>query len=226
MRGAELKEIRRQNLVRLRKASSWENIAELSGTNASYLSQIANRVIQKGGKTPRSMSDDYAGKIERGLGLAPGWMDQPHEDGEAPEVNVSPAPRVRGQVPLISWVRAGEWTRVEDPYAVGDAEQWVSCPVSHGPRTFVLRVRGSSMEPDFPDGQWIFVDPDCMPRNGSLVVVRLDGSMEATFKRLVIEGYQQYLEALNPHWPQRIVPINQDAQILGVVIFAGRPVTP
>ncbi|MCK7579839.1 MAG: helix-turn-helix domain-containing protein [Chromatiales bacterium] len=79
MRGEELKEIRRQNLLRLRQRHTLEQIAERTGTNSVYLSQIANRVVQKNGKSPRALSDAYAGKIEHGLGLPEGWMDQDHD---------------------------------------------------------------------------------------------------------------------------------------------------
>lgn len=78
MRGDAKRELRRANLLALRERFTLEVIARRSGTSAVYLSQIANAVTRQGGKRPRSLSDDYAEKIERGLGLEPGWMDQPH----------------------------------------------------------------------------------------------------------------------------------------------------
>lgn len=142
------------------------------------------------------------------------------------EYNVTQGPDIRGQVPLISWVQAGAWSEIVDVFAVGDAEEWMPCPVKHGDRTFVLSVRGPSMhnphgKPSFQDGDLIFVDPDREAINGSLVVVRLDDSNEATFKQLVIDGDQRYLQALNPAWPQQIIQINGNATICGVVIFKG-----
>lgn len=138
--------------------------------------------------------------------------------------NTEPGPAIQGFVPLISWVAAGAWTTVEDPYSIGDAEQWVPCPVSHGNHTLVLRVRGESMEPEYRDGDWIFVDPDRHPENGDHVVVRLDEEEEATFKKLVIEGGETYLVALNPAWPNRIIKIDgRPATIVGTVIFSGKP---
>lgn len=136
--------------------------------------------------------------------------------------NIEPGPEIQGYVPLISWVSAGEWTTVEDPYAMGDAEKWMPCPVSHGDKTFVLRVRGESMEPEYRDGDLIFVDPNRAAVNGSHVVVRLENDLEATFKKLVIEGDQQYLMAINPSWPNRIIEIDGKATIVGVVIFSGK----
>ena len=128
-----------------------------------------------------------------------------------------------GRVPLISWVAAGDWCNVENPYEVGDAEDWLICPIKHGPRTYALRVVGLSMfdpagEKSFKDGDYIFVDPDRDYMHRSLVIARLDDESKATFKRLLIEGDQKMLEALNPAWPNRIMQINGRASMCGVVI--------
>lgn len=129
-------------------------------------------------------------------------------------------------IPLISWVQAGEWSEVIDNFAPGDAEEWPPCPVRHSASTFALRVRGESMQnplgrPSFCDGDLIFVDPERPAMHNSLVIVRLDDSKEATFKRLVIEGDQQYLRPLNPAWPEQVIRINGNATMCGVVIFKG-----
>lgn len=143
--------------------------------------------------------------------------------------DVEPGPEIKGQVPLISWVQAGSWCETIDIFEPGTAEEWMPCPVNHGTRTFVLRVRGPSMHnphgrPSFQDGDLIFVDPDREAVNGSPVVVRLDDDNEATFKQLVIEGGKRYLKALNPAWPDQIIQINSNATICGVVIFKGEEV--
>lgn len=141
--------------------------------------------------------------------------------------NIEAGPDITGSVPLISWVRAGQWSESIDLFAPGDAEKWYPCPVSHGPRTFVLRVRGESMfnptgEKSFREGDLIFVDPDREAVHRSLVVVRLDDSKEATFKQLFFEGERSYLKALNPGWPEQAMQINGNATIVGVVIFKGQ----
>lgn len=82
MRGDEKRKTRLANLRLLRQRYTLEQMAESSGTSASYLSQIINEVVQKSGKNPRALTDSYAEKIERGLGLPTGWLDQEHgEDG-------------------------------------------------------------------------------------------------------------------------------------------------
>lgn len=226
MRGSEKRTNRAARLRLLQQQYTFEEMARRLGgkTSPAYLSQIANEVVQKGGKNPRGLSDDYATRIEKAFGLSQGWFDLPVSQVEQKQKpTIEPGPEVSGFVPLISWVAAGAWATVSDPYEVGDAEQWVPCPVSHGNHTFVLRVRGESMEPEYRDGDWIFVDPDRAAENGSHVVVRLEDEQEATFKKLVVEGEQTYLMALNPAWPDRIIRIDGNATIVGTVIFAGRP---
>lgn len=70
----------------------------------------------------------------------------------------------------------------------------------------------------------IFVDPEAAPLSGRYVVVRLEDSHEATFKQLIVEGDRQYLKAVNPDWPQRIIEVDSNATIYGVVVFKGEVV--
>lgn len=126
--------------------------------------------------------------------------------------------------PLISWVQAGDWTDLAEQRPSAEADEWLPCATRCGPRTFVLRVQGRSMEPRFTEGELIFVDPDAEARNGSFVVVRLDDDQQATFKQLVVEGNRRFLRPLNERWPDPIIEINGHATVCGVVVFQGRPV--
>jgi SOS-response transcriptional repressor LexA len=103
-------------------------------------------------------------------------------------------------------------------------EGLLPCPVHCSQGTYVLRVKGASMEPKFANGDLIFVDPEIAAESGRYVVVRLPGSNEADFKQLIIEGGRQYLKALNPDWPERITELQPSAVIYGVVVFKGEMV--
>lgn len=134
---------------------------------------------------------------------------------------------LKKDVPLISWVQAGDWCEAINNFESGDAEKWLPCPTCHSEKTFALRVRGISMfNPDgdysFKEGEIIYVDPERQPLNGSFVVVRLEDKNEVTFKQLIIEGEHKYLQAINPDWPKKIIEIDGNATICGVVIYAGR----
>lgn len=146
-------------------------------------------------------------------------------DHQREETTVSPIKLTFGApVPLISFVQAGNWTEVTEPYPQGLAEEWFPCPAKHGPRAYCLVVRGDSMsnpgnKPSYEQGDIIFVDPDRQPISGDRVIVRLDNEKEATFKQYVEEeGGSKYLKALNPEWKPRYLEINHDATICGVVI--------
>lgn len=201
--------------IKLRKTTQTA-LAEAIGTSPQAVSQVI-----------RGESKAFAGinhaRAAAFLRIRSEWL----ADHKGPMVledgNVTPVDKPLDRVPLISWVAAGTWSNVEDPYALGDAEDWLICPVKHGPQTYALRVVGMSMfdpsgERSFKDGDIIFVDPDREGQHKSLVIVRLDDEAKATFKRLLIDGNQKMLEALNPSWPNRIFEINGRATMCGVVI--------
>jgi SOS-response transcriptional repressor LexA len=126
-------------------------------------------------------------------------------------------------VPLISWVQAGQFSKISDPFQPGDADEWLQCPARHSGKSYALTVRGTSMyapggDQSFKEGDRIFVDPERDAHHRSLVIARLDDEAEATFKQLLIEGNQRFLQALNPNWPNRIIPIDGNCTICGVVI--------
>ena len=207
------------------EAGSADALARATGTSGAYLSQIRSGTPYKSGRS-RRMGDNLAAKLERATGKPLGWMDEAHPAGSAPRA-AAPAGEPSswspgGLCPLISWLQAGAWT--EAP-AFPNAEARINCPVRCGPDTFVLRVRGESMEPQFREGDLIFVDPGVAPGNRSYVVVRRgDGSGTATFKQLIEEDGRRYLKAANPHWPRPIVEADADAAVCGVVVFRGSAV--
>lgn len=136
-------------------------------------------------------------------------------------VNTSPGPDLRGKVPLISWVQAGDFCQATDVMTPGEAERWMHCPVSHSPGSFALRVRGDSMTAphgnsrSYPEGCFIFVDPERRePVNGDRVVACLSGTDEVTFKVYKNEDGRQWLQPLNPSHE----PIRENFHILGAVI--------
>lgn len=59
----------------IKEFGSAAEVARLSGTAASYLSQIINRVPSRTGK-PRDIGAELARKLENGCGKFKGWMDE------------------------------------------------------------------------------------------------------------------------------------------------------
>ena len=222
----KLNQVRLRNLeILISEAGSAAKLARAAGTNSSYLSQVWNQLPTKKG-TPRSIGDELAEKLEKAMKKPQGWMDTPHTEksGQAEEHNAHAGPDLRSLHPLISWVQAGNWYEISESFVPAYGAELLPCPVRCSPESFVLRVRGSSMEPKFHEGDLIFVDPSVIPDHGKFVVVRLEQSNEATFKQLIIEEGKQYLKALNPDWPNRIIEVDEEATICGVIVFKGEVV--
>lgn len=135
----------------------------------------------------------------------------------------SPLPKP-GRIPVLSWDNAGCWPEPGGQQAVGDVEEWIVFGDENtNKNAYALRVQGESMlDPagpvSFSEGDMIIVDPDKTPENRSLVVVRQSGSSSLVFKQLIIESGERLLKALNPSWPNRIVPMTDDTILCGVVI--------
>lgn len=136
------------------------------------------------------------------------------------DCNVTKMRNIKGYYPLISWVQAGAWTEINEVSLI-DVVRY-PCPVKCSESTFVLKVRGVSMEPKFREGDLIFVDPEIVASSGKYVVARLDDENEATFKQLIVEGSQKFLKPSNPNWPEQFIPINGNCTIVGVAVFVGR----
>lgn len=164
--------------------------------------------------------------LETGEGGAPAPKANPFEGGlfSRGRANVEPAPEIKPAIPIISWVAAGCFTTMPEQHypSTEDKDSWVYTTRNHSPKSFGLKVRGESMsnpgsKHSFQEGEIVLVDPEMNAANGDFVIVRLDDEAEATFKKLIIEGNNYYLTALNPDWPEKIIQINGNATIIGVV---------
>ncbi|MDD5033810.1 MAG: LexA family transcriptional regulator [Methylococcaceae bacterium] len=184
---------------------SQRELAKRSGLSQQLISKLENGLVESTAEVFR---------LAEALRVDPRWLATGKGDERGDE-NPANASSIRAYVPLISWVAAGAWREVVSPYPPGESEALipVTCRVGHD--AYALRVQGDSMEPVFPDGGIIIVDPAVEPRHGSYVVVRLDEAQQATFKQLVVDGGNRYLKPLNPRYP--LMEIRQSATLCGVV---------
>lgn len=128
--------------------------------------------------------------------------------------NVQTGPEVRGSVPLISAVQAGNYKMHVDNFHPHDGgEEQIATTVPVKKHTFALRVSGDSMEPDFKEGAIIIVEPDMEAHPGDFVIAK-NGDEETTFKQLVRDGGDWYLKPLNSRYPMK--PLGRSS-IVGVV---------
>lgn len=120
------------------------------------------------------------------------------------------------RIPLISSAPAGMPLDEYDQRIAEIREPTAPTYLRVSTEAFALRVYGDSMEPLFPNGCIITVEPTMEPKSGMFIVVRLDGTSEHTFKQLVIDGPHRFLKPINPRYP--IIPLDEHAVICGVVV--------
>ena len=188
------------------KQISQTRLSKISGVSQSYIFKILNDQIKK-------PSLDTLEKLATALDST---VAQLTHSLELPK-EADPVVGLR-KVPLISWVQAGLPTPVA---SLDDMDKWYICPVRISKNGFALKVRGESMEPMFYEGDIVFIDPEVPAESGRIVAAVDDGAAdpEATLKKLVKDGPDYYLKALNPDWPgPKFQPLTQSMRIAGVAV--------
>ena len=123
---------------------------------------------------------------------------------------------MRGEVPLVSEVEAGNYTVIDNfkPKQKFDMIP-VSVPIER--HTYALRVHDDSMVSEtgdsFPADSILVVEPEMKAEPGDYVIA-LNEANETTFKQLVKDGGEFYLKPLNTRYP--IKPLD-GARVIGVV---------
>ena len=143
-------------------------------------------------------------------------------ESSTPDYNTEPASMSSKTVPIISWIQAGEWSEAMDLQHPNDTDYETVPKIKGGSRVYALRVKGDSMtapagvQPSFPEGFIIQVDPLLTVNDGDCVIAVVNDHKEATFKQLKYDGGKPYLKPLNPTHP----PIFGEFKIVGKVIGA------
>lgn len=140
--------------------------------------------------------------------------------GNIEPANISPAQAPDTYpYPVISSVVAGNWAEAEEPWPLGEADDFEYSSYRGAGLCFWLLVKGDSMTApfgdSFPDGTLVLVDTGLEALPGRLVVAKRVQDNEATFKQLVSDAGQLFLKPLNPAYP--ILTMDQETKLIGVV---------
>ena len=81
---------------------------------------------------------------------------------------------------------------------------------------FVIPIKGDSMEPDYHDGDLIFIQTSVDLNDGVIGVFNYNG--DAYIKQLVIDKDQAYLHSLNPAYKDMPITPETDFRIIGEVV--------
>ncbi|POD54900.1 repressor protein c2 [Pseudomonas syringae pv. syringae] len=225
-------EIRSGFAARLRKAlaenhiDSWGagvRLAKIAGVTPKAASKWLNGEAIPGPTKMRAIADALKtplGWLQNGTESSEKSSIQTDPDIEPANVQLAGQPGRMYSYPVVSWVTAGAWAEAVQPFPDGYSDRYdVSDYKAKGP-AFWLDVKGDSMTslsaPSIPEGSQILVDTEADVRPGRLVIAKLAGSNEATFKKLVEDGGVRYLKPLNNAYPT--IQCTDDCRIVGVVV--------
>ncbi len=167
---------------------------------------------------------DHLQKAAETLGVWLSWLTSGDDAPPSHQPPFSPAQPDRRRVPVIDFVHAGKWDQIGDPYEPGGGMDFIGTDLGLGPRAFALVIRGESMLPEFHEGDKIVIDPEVAPQPGDLVIAKLDGDDEATFKKYRPRGVDSTgapvieLVPLNDDWPTLTITADKPGRIMGTMV--------
>ncbi|QIH07146.1 MULTISPECIES: XRE family transcriptional regulator [unclassified Pseudomonas] len=118
-------------------------------------------------------------------------------------------------LPVIGYEEAVAFLEADDGTQRIETEEWVEAGGPAGPRAFILRVEGRSMEPDFKAGDKVVIDPEMPWKSGDFVVAKRVTDKAVSLKQISQEGGELYLYATNPDWPERVVKASDEWLVIG-----------
>ena len=202
------------------KFSSDADFANHYDINPSQISQMV--------KGHGSFGEKAARNLEKKIGWEPGVLDlppsadflkKPQHMNFVPPVDLTHSENPR-QTPVLSWVQAGDFSYVLSS-DLSSAVDWIPYDPRAGKSGFALIVKGTSMEPDFKPDEFIYINPTYQIdelNTGALVVMACEGDSEATFKKLISEDGNYYLQPLNPNWKPQLIPLDHTCRLVGKVV--------
>ncbi len=158
------------------------------------------------------------------LQVTPEWLLYGLTDAAPDDIKLVPFLKPPIAVPIISAVQAGLWTDTYASSRLTDVISWTQTTANVSDEVFGLVVRGESMTnpngiPSIPEGSIVIVEPHYGQIDdlyGKIVVATLEGSAEATVKKLVWDSPYSYLMPLNPAF--KPIQIDGNCRIVGKVV--------
>lgn len=118
-------------------------------------------------------------------------------------------------VPVISWYDAMNFKKLVPNLSQNTSENWILTDAKVSSLAFGLKSK-KWMEPRFPNGSVLIIDPEQSPKDGDLVVVIYPNTSECTVRELLLDGPNQLLVSI----VNNAVSDNfaKDIQLIGVVV--------
>lgn len=135
---------------------------------------------------------------------------------------ISPQEAGWTKVPLLSWGCVDAWN-TDGLTTTAEKPELLFTDTQVGPKTFALQMADASMEPLFPKGTLLIIDPNKAPKDRSYAVVILEGYHEAIFRQLILDGPNRYLKPISPDFDRyKMSLMGKNDRIAGVLVQSRR----
>ena len=200
---------------------------EEKGVTPAALARAASVSPVAAGKWVHGESEPKAAKLKLiadFLGVTDDWLLTGKGSPSKLDNNIDLSQKISLEgrpIPVISWVAAGSLSSIETVLKDTEIDEWLPPNKDCGKSGYGLKVTGMSMSPFFLPDDRIYVNPEVQTfdlQTGDLVIIACYGETEATFKKLIIEGDNKYLQPLNPNWPEQIIKLSEDCRLVGKVV--------
>ncbi len=134
---------------------------------------------------------------------------------------VSSEHRGWNRVPMIAWNDTLDWPAALQRYQDSEESIYISTDANVSKMAYALVIKGCAMEPMFPEGTIVVVEPGRKPNDRDFVVVHLGGTSEARLKQIIFDGSDIYLKSLNPDLEEiKVAQLQSEDKILAVMVQA------
>ena len=117
------------------------------------------------------------------------------------------------QIPLLSWNQVLNWPNLKEQTAPLPN---ISTDLDLSQHAYALVVRDTTMEPRFPVGTILLIDPALRPNSLDFSIVHIEGQQLPNFKQVLIDGEHIILKPLNPDF--KTLLLDKPHQFLGVMV--------
>lgn len=125
------------------------------------------------------------------------------------------------ELPLLTWDEASVYEQIDYGNLVGKERVLTEAKVSD--RAYVLKMEDSSMEPIYPVGTVLIVDPEQELQDRRYIIVRIKGEARSIIRWVTTDGRDYYLRLLNPELSAAgITKLTPEDKICGIVVQAKR----
>lgn len=119
----------------------------------------------------------------------------------------------RSVLPVIKWAEINDWLN-EGSF---NTKRFITIS-RHVSKTAFATISTDSIIPQFKNGATLIFEPNLIPKDGSIVLLKLHQHEDILLRQLIIDVQQKFIKPLNPDLAARISPIDSKDKILATLI--------